>query len=255
MKILKNGREVGNKTLNFAISLDDFKVEYYDEGDKISVYEKDGERFRYLFSINPTKKKEFQLPGGIRTIRILSRNIYESPEEKIKIPYFEIAVEKPKQVKVMQDNNKNSPHHGVNMNTFAGVIQLILSPGNPLFFDNNRYGIVFEQEKEPKLFQSILSIYENNEKKITSPVMVNAPLTYKGYKFYQSNYNPENPDYSGILIVKDPGLPLVYIGFILICSGIIYIFYVKPKLIEKIHNSKFNAPDSKKVSLHFVTPL
>ncbi len=253
MRILKNGKEVGNKNLDFAVSLDDFKVEYYDEGDKIYVYEKEKEGYRYLFRVDPEKTKEFQLPGGIRTIRIIKKNIYESKEENVIIPYFEIEVEKPRGISAIQNTDQSSPHHGVSMKSFSGVVQLILALGNPLPFDNNRYVIVFDHKKEPKLFQSILSIYENNEKKITSPIRVNSPLTYKGYKFYQSNYNPEDPGYSGILVVKDPGLSMVYIGFIMICLGIIYIFYVKPKIIEKHKGSKFKIQNTNPSVTHFAS--
>ncbi len=249
MRILKNGREAGSKTLDFAVSLDDFKVEYYEQGERISVYQKEKDGYRYLFSVDPEKTKEFQLPGGIRTIRILNKNIYESVEEKIKIPYFEIEVERPKNSKVSVQVDKNSPHHGMTMGNFSGPVQLVLAPGNPLPFDNNRYIVAYENKKEPKLFQSVLSIYENNEKKITAPIVVNSPLTYKSYKFYQSNYNPENPDYSGILVVKDPGLTLVYLGFIMICAGIIYIFYIKPKIVEKLKKAHTNLEKATPLSI------
>jgi cytochrome c biogenesis protein ResB len=124
-------------------------------------------------------------------------------------------------------------HGGIKTGFSSGPVQLILALGNPLFFENNKYGVVFEERKEPKLYESILSIYEGNKRKITSALLVNSPVSYKGYKFYQSNYNPENLNYSGILVVKDPGLTFVYIGFILICVGIVYIFYIKPKILEK----------------------
>ncbi|MFN7181289.1 MAG: cytochrome c biogenesis protein ResB [Planctomycetota bacterium] len=220
IKILKNGREAGEKKLDFAISLDDFKVEYYDEEGKISIYQKEKEGYRYLFSVNPSKTKEFQLPGGIRTIRVINKNMYESPHEKIKIPYFEIEVERPRPTNISGDSQKNLPHHGIERSKFTGPVQLILAPDNPLPFDNNNFIVALEQRKEPRLFESILSIYENNVKKITSPVRVNSPLTYKGYKFYQSNYNPENSAYSGILVVRDPGLFLVYAGFIMFVQGL-----------------------------------
>lgn len=237
MKVIQKGKEVGDKNLNFTVSLEDFKVEYYDEGDKISVYERENQDYKYLFSINPATTKEFKLPGGIRTIRIIKKDIYESQEEKVQIPYFEIEVERPQNSqKPKAEESPNSPHHGIDKEMFgSGPVSLILAMGNPLPFESNRYVISYNQRKEPKLFQSILSISDNSGKKITSPpIIVNAPFTYKGYKFYQSNYNPENPNYSGILLVKDPGLLFVYIGFVLICIGVIYIFYIKPKIIENI---------------------
>lgn len=240
MKVIKKGKEVGEKKLDFTVVLDNFKVEYYTENDRISIYERKEQHYKHLFSINPAITKEFQLPGGIRTIKILKKNIFESADEKI--PYFEIEVERPKHLQDSTIKEKlNSPQHRMAEEMFKdGPLSLILAVGNPLPFDENRYMVDYTLIKEPKLFQSILSIIEKNGEKITSsPIVVNSPFTYRGYKFYQSNYNPDNPDYSGILVVKDPGLMIVYIGFILVCVGIIYIFYIKPKLIKRIRTNTF----------------
>lgn len=238
MKVVEKGRETGEKKLDFSVSLEDFKVEYYDEGDRIAVYKREGDAYKYMFSINPSRIKEFQLPGGIRTIRILNKKVYVT-EEKTEIPYFEIEVDIPEHIRNSSgDESSNFPHHGIGVGGFKdGPVSLILAQGNPLPFAGNKYIVDYVGEKEPRLFQSILSITTINGQKIVSPpILVNSPFSYGGYKFYQSNYNPDNPYYSGILVVKDPGLPLVYIGFVFICAGIIYIFYIKPKIIAAIRS-------------------
>ena len=43
-------------------------------------------------------------------------------------------------------------------------------------------------------------------------------------------YNPEDPTYSGIEAVYDPGVTWVFTGFALICLGVFYMFYVEPRL-------------------------
>ncbi len=67
------------------------------------------------------------------------------------------------------------------------------------------------QEKE---YKSVLKVNSRIFR-----VRVNHPYKYKGYMFYQSNYNPANPDFSGIMVVKEPGELLLYIGFVLMSIG------------------------------------
>ena len=59
-------------------------------------------------------------------------------------------------------------------------------------------------------------------------IRVNFPLKFGGYTFFQQDYDSKHLKWSGLQVVKDPGVPLVYIGFILLISGLIMIFYVNP---------------------------
>jgi len=59
---------------------------------------------------------------------------------------------------------------------------------------------------------------------------VNDPFVFGGWTLYQVNYNPEQPTYSGLEAVRDPGVTWVFLGFTLICLGVAYMFYVEPRL-------------------------
>lgn len=50
---------------------------------------------------------------------------------------------------------------------------------------------------------------------------VNHPLQWHGLRFYHTatNSDPYGKPYAGIQIVKDQGIPLVYIGFLMLCLG------------------------------------
>jgi cytochrome c biogenesis factor len=50
---------------------------------------------------------------------------------------------------------------------------------------------------------------------------------------YQVNYNPEDPSYSGLEAVYDPGVTWVFLGFALICLGVFWMFYVEPRLRQQ----------------------
>ena len=54
-------------------------------------------------------------------------------------------------------------------------------------------------------------------------IWMNNPLKLDGWKVYQSGFMGD--DISVFSVAKDPGLPLTYLGCILLCLGIILIFY------------------------------
>lgn len=63
-------------------------------------------------------------------------------------------------------------------------------------------------------------------------VSVNHPFKYGGYTFYQSGYDPDNPDFSSFQVAKDPGVMIVYAGFILLPAGLSISFYKKKNINE-----------------------
>ncbi len=64
-------------------------------------------------------------------------------------------------------------------------------------------------------------------------IEVNKPLRYQGFSMYQSAYDEQREMFSVLGIVKDPGLPLVYIGFAVISAGVLFNFYLRPILTGK----------------------
>ncbi|MCQ9205892.1 MAG: cytochrome c biogenesis protein ResB [Omnitrophica bacterium] len=82
-------------------------------------------------------------------------------------------------------------------------------------------------------FKSKLVIFDNGEIVKTKTIEVNDPLQYKGYTFYQADYNPDDLTWTGIQVVKDPGVPLVYAGFCTFILGLLFTFYGKPFLNKK----------------------
>jgi cytochrome c biogenesis protein ResB len=90
---------------------------------------------------------------------------------------------------------------------------------------------VFEKKSDDiRAFRSRVSILENGAAVRQETLAVNHPLIHRGYWLYQSNYRPEDPSYSGILVMKDPGLGIVYAGFVMVSLGMILSFYGRPRL-------------------------
>ena len=94
-----------------------------------------------------------------------------------------------------------------------------LFPGKHALVDG--LAIMFRlREGQPKVYQSTLTVLDGSGKEVqTQKVVVNDPLRQDGWWLYQSNWDPKNRRYSGIHLVRDPGLPLVFLGLIILVLG------------------------------------
>ena len=59
---------------------------------------------------------------------------------------------------------------------------------------------------------------------------MNTTLDFKGWTMYQTDADPKRPDYSGIQVLKDPGWYLIEPGLLMVCFGVIFMFWIKPWL-------------------------
>jgi hypothetical protein len=81
-----------------------------------------------------------------------------------------------------------------------------------------------------KSYRSTVRILEAAAPGEPRTIEVNRPLSHGGYTFYQSGYDPDNPGWTSLEVVRDPGVPLVYAGFVLMLSGLFTVFYLNPWL-------------------------
>ncbi|HET6922776.1 MAG TPA: cytochrome c biogenesis protein ResB, partial [Anaeromyxobacteraceae bacterium] len=93
--------------------------------------------------------------------------------------------------------------------------------------------LVFERrEDEVKAFRSEVTALAGPARE-KAVITVNEPFAFGGWTFYQANYDPKDPTYSGLEAVRDPGVPWVFLGFALISVGVIYMFYVETRLARR----------------------
>jgi hypothetical protein len=115
-----------------------------------------------------------------------------------------------------------------------GKVRSVLVPSRhsePVALPDHRTWLALQPKSdEVKAYRSTVTVLDHGVAAVTKTLAVNDPLHYKGYAFYQSNFRKEDPTYSGLQVVHDPGLPLVWTGFIMICAGVVYSFYVRPRL-------------------------
>ena len=108
------------------------------------------------------------------------------------------------------------------------------------FAGDERLALVFLENTEmlPFEWRSVLTVLEKDaggtlrevqlgpeEKR---EIRVNDYFQYKGYRFFQTNARPEDPSYSGIGVVYDPGIPIVLAGMYTVIAGMVVAFLVRP---------------------------
>lgn len=111
--------------------------------------------------------------------------------------------------------------------------------GTPLTYNGGRLRVGFVLP-EIKTYRSNITVLDGGSPVAQARIEVNAPFRYRGFSFYQANADPNDPTWSGLEVVHDPGLPLVYAGLVLTTFGVIYIFAVKPLLTAGVAQQ---APD------------
>lgn len=72
----------------------------------------------------------------------------------------------------------------------------------------------YEDEASPRQYISTLSIDGR-----TTQTSVNHPCRHKGYRIYQSGYDLDSGQYSVLKIVRDPWLPVVALGALMLLLG------------------------------------
>jgi hypothetical protein len=85
---------------------------------------------------------------------------------------------------------------------------------------------------EPKLFTSDIVVYTQGGETKEAMVKVNKPLSVAGWKIYQSSYDAAKGKWSRISVfdlVRDPWLPIVYSGIIMMLAGALFLFISAPK--------------------------
>jgi hypothetical protein len=83
-------------------------------------------------------------------------------------------------------------------------------------------------------YRSYVTVVRSGERQREQVVRVNEPLIENGFYFYQSSYGQYQAGlYTYLEVSNDPGLPLVYLGLLMMTVGIVYTFYVKPRLQRK----------------------
>jgi hypothetical protein len=99
----------------------------------------------------------------------------------------------------------------------------------PRYLDLKNSKLLILTEPEPKKFESLVVIKNKNGLTDTVKLEVNKSHRINGWKLYQISYDTQMGKYSNLSVieaVRDPWLPLVYIGILLLFCGAVYLFWL-----------------------------
>ncbi len=82
-------------------------------------------------------------------------------------------------------------------------------------------------------YESTVRIDDPEQGSFETLISMNHPLHHRGYIFFQSSFVEGRPMLSIFSVARAPGLPLVYLGVVLVAIGVIWMFYVKPYLAKR----------------------
>jgi len=219
--------------LGFDLRLDQFDLVRYATEYRIGYYEPrvrpDGRAdWRLLASFDPEPGVKHLLPGGNAFTLAKLWTDYRPGDESANLAQGKDAAREPMknpaaimEVRSEGDVSTSKPLAALGQENYLAVPPGARQPRGILTFER--------REEEAKSFQShVTAITPTGEHKAL--VAVNEPFTFQGWTFYQVNYDPKNPKYSGLEAVHDPGVNYVFVGFALIIAGVFYMFYVETRL-------------------------
>ena len=234
VRVTKAGMDTGtSKALGFDLRLDQFDLVNYETEYRVGYYEQvavqdehgSHAQWKLKASFDPDLAKH-RLPGGDSfTLKGVFPDY--TPEPRL------VPAAGGGEPAITYTASQEWKHPAVLLEAHQGGLpreQLLHAERPAGFFLSPTRALVFEKrEKEVKAFLSHVTAAKGSDVE-RATVAVNDPMTFAGWTLYQVNFNPEDPTYSGLEAVYDPGVSWVFLGFFLISCGVFYMFYVEPRL-------------------------
>jgi hypothetical protein len=219
--------------LGFDLRLDQFDLVRYATEFRIAYYEPrarpDGRTdWRLLASFDPEPGVKHLLPGGNSFTLARLWTDYRPGDEAANLARGKDAARSPMrnpaavlELRSEGDVATSKPLVALGEQNYQAVPAGARQPRGILTFER--------RDEEAKSYQSHVTAVSGNQEH-RALVAVNDPFTFQGWTFYQVNFDPKNPKYSGLEAVHDPGVNYVFAGFALIIAGVFYMFYVETRL-------------------------
>lgn len=101
---------------------------------------------------------------------------------------------------------------------------------------NERYSLAMTQP-EPREYSSEIEITEPDGNIKITRLVVNEPIKVEGWDLYQLSYDERLGKWSRLSVIeaiRDPWLPVVYVGIFMVIAGAIYLFTIGKKPQEDL---------------------
>jgi hypothetical protein len=199
------------KELPFAVKLIDFRLEYYQPG-YLLIQTSDGEGFRMPAETG----RQYFLGDNIGSVEIVRQ--FEK---------FKIFFEGDKRIAFDDPNGKPNPALELRLRSPDG--------SESTRYVSERFGghirqddlLAFSYRRPIRDFISDLEVIKDNKVVLRKSIEVNKPLHFSGYLFYQHSYDSAEGKYTVLQVVSDNGLVAVYLGYILLCSGLFWHLWLR----------------------------
>jgi len=199
------------KELPFAIKLNDFRIEYYQP-----VYLQIQSRQGRQWKVPVEAGKEFPLGDNTGTIKIVKS--YEN---------FKIGKEEGKSIPFDDPSPGSNPAIEVQITEPGGQTStqyvFELFPGHS--HGQDKFQLSYHRVISDYI--SELQIIEGDKVVAEKDIEVNHPLRFGGYHFYQSSYDVKAGQYTVLQVVSDTGLYVVYVGYWMLCLGVIWHLWLR----------------------------
>ena len=185
------------RDLGFEVRLESFEVNYYPD---------------------PLKLIAFRLRAK-ETVPIGSYEV-DPGAPAIRVPGTPIRVR-------VVEHDPASDRVDLEVETEAGTGRMVVAPDRPIRLPGGAVGLAVFRKPEPEAreFLSRVAILEGGKRVREGAIVVNQPLAHRGYQFYQFGYDPERPGYTSLHVRRDPGLPVVFLGFVVLGFGALHFLF------------------------------
>ncbi|MBC8481760.1 MAG: cytochrome c biogenesis protein ResB [Planctomycetes bacterium] len=85
----------------------------------------------------------------------------------------------------------------------------------------------YEEQRLIRDYFSDVTVIKDGKEVSSKTIEVNYPLHYGGYHFYQHSYDLNKEKYTILAVVSDSGLYTVYVGYWLLCLGVLWQFWFR----------------------------
>ncbi len=205
-------------SLDFSVRLNDFIYEENISPDeKIVVSSEDGSVLEEVSVEIGTEAKIPHTENSIKVLRYVPDFILDVSTKKV----------------VSRSSEPRNPAVEIELNTAGETKTLWVFARYPDIHNTVVGGVKIKYVwayRRPKDFISNLTVIKDGKEVLKQDVRVNCPLKFGGYTFFQSSYDKTNLVWTGLQVVKDPGVPIVYLGFVLLVLGLGIRFYVNPMI-------------------------
>lgn len=205
--------------LPLALELQKFDIEYYEP--EIVVLDNATQEIQKIKSkpdLYAELGKLIKMDNGY-TIKIDTFYLHTFESNQKFYPVESIGSTQAAKIRVIQtDNNKEIASGWISAGSFLQ---------NPRYLKMSDITFALAPPK-PKKYSSELKLYSPNEEPHLITLEVNKPYSCNGWKLYQLSYDDNKgkwSEYSVVEAITDPWLPFVYIGFIMLIVGSLFLIW------------------------------